>query len=113
MAVNEKEKNHTLCASMKITPFPVYLVLRAMDDRTLEERDADGLTSKDGKVIFIDISLKLTRREAVSVLAHEISHVIDFLQDIIEDELKGEVRAYMLGFMLEWANDCFCAWRRK
>lgn len=112
MDVNE-EKPQKLCASMKLVPFPVYLVLRAMDDKTLEERDADGITSKDGKVLFVDISLKLTRREAVPVLAHEIEHVIDFLEDIIEDELKGEVRAYLMGNMLEWTYSVFCTWRKR
>lgn len=113
MVVNEKEENQRLCASMKINPFPCWLVLRAMDDKTAKERDADGVTSKDGKVLFVDISLKLTRREAVPVLAHEICHVLDFLEDIIEDELKGEVRAYLTGNMLEWANDVFCSWRKR
>lgn len=113
MVVNEKEENQRLCASMKITPFPVYLVLRALDDKTAKERDADGVTSKDGKVLFVDISLRLTRREAVPVLAHEICHVIDFLEEIIEDELNGEVRAYLTGSILEWMNGVFCAWRKR
>ena len=106
-------KTKQLCASMKVNPFPVWLVLRALEDKTAKERDADGVTSKDGKVLFVDISLKLQRREAVSVLAHELSHVIDFLEEIIEDELNGEVRAYLMGNMLEWCYDVFCAWRKR
>ena len=112
MAVNE-ETNQRPCASMKINPFPCWLCLRSLDPLDAKERDADGITSKDGKVIFVDISLKLTRREAVPVLAHEICHVLDFLEEIVEDELKGEVRAYMMGSLLEWMYDVFCAWRKR
>lgn len=108
-----EEPTQKLSATTKVCPFPVYLQLVSMDEKTAREHGADGLASRAGQIVTVEISLKLTRREAVPVLAHEISHVIEMVSDIIEDDISGEIRAYLTGWMMEWAFSVFCSWRKR
>ena len=107
------ETEDNLIASTKLNPFPAWLVLRVMDETTRKERNADGLASRNGEVLTIELYSKLTRREAIIVLAHEIEHILEMLEDVIEDSLRGEFRAYMMGWIMEWCYDAFCARKRK
>ena len=109
----KKQNTEPLTACTKINPYPAWLRVLTMDEKTAREKEALGLTSACGTIITVELCETLTRPRAVPIIAHECEHVIDDLEEIIGDGIKGETRCYLLGWLVEYVFGVFCAWKKR